>query len=305
MDRRDFFQITGLSAIAALVSRTALAAPEAETEDSAVKKLLSRSEVNPADTWDLSSLYPNDDAWETAFIAWGKSLDGYKEFQGHLADGPDTLAKCITFDLDLNRVGDRLAHYADLKTCEDQTNGVYQRMMGRFVRVATQAAEASSFVNPEILAIPSAKIDEFLQAEALAPYKLLLTRIVRFKPHTLGQKEERLLAMQNEMSEAAIKIFGQLTDGDFKFGTVKNEKGQELELSHGNFVAFLCSPDRNVRAARSRPTMPSTRPTSTRWRPRSVRRCRRTFTMPRRGTTRRPSRRPCFRTTCRRRSTTI
>ena len=248
MDRRGFFQITGLSAIAALVNRSARGRPGAETEDSPVKSSPARSEVNPADTWDLSSLYPNDEAWDKAFTAWQKQFGGYAAFQGHLADGPDTLAKCITFDLDINRVGDRLGTYAHLKTCEDQANGVYQRMMGRFMQAVSQAAQASSFIHPEILAIPSAKMDEFLQAPALAPYKLLLTRVLRFKPHTLSQQEERLLAMQTEMAEAAGKIFRQLTDADFKFGMVKNEKGQEVELSHGSFVAFLCSPDRNVRA---------------------------------------------------------
>ena len=136
-------------------------------------------------------------------------------------------------------MGDRLGTYAKLKTCEDQSNSVYQRMMGRFMQAASRAAQASSFIRPEILAIPSAKMDEFLEAPALAPYKLLLTRILRFKPHTLGQEEERLLAMQTEMAEAAGKIFRQLNDADIKFGTVKNEKGQQVELSHGSFIAFL------------------------------------------------------------------
>ena len=71
------------------------------------------------------------------------------------------------------------------------------------MQAASRAGQAASYIRPEILAIPAAKMDEFLQSPALAPYKLLLTRIVRFKPHTLGEKEEKLLAMQTEMAEAA------------------------------------------------------------------------------------------------------
>jgi oligoendopeptidase F len=247
MDRRGFFVTSGLGAAAALAGRSLVAAPMPKTKGPAAKKLPLRSAVDPADTWDLTSLYANDAAWENAFVAWQEQLKGYAAFQGKLSESADMLAKCITFDLDVNRAGDRLGHYAHLKTTEDQTNGTYQRMMGRLMRVATQAGEASSFMSPEMLEIPPAKMDEFLQAAALAPYKLLLQRILRFKPHTLGQKEERLLAMQAEMSDAPHKIFGQLTNADFKFGTITNDKGQEVELSQGNFIAFLSSPNRGVR----------------------------------------------------------
>ena len=60
----------------------------------------------------------------------------------------------------------------------------------------------------------------------LAPYRLLLERILRYKPHTLGRKEERLLAMQTEMAQAAGQIFRQLNDADLKFGAVKDERGR-------------------------------------------------------------------------------
>jgi oligoendopeptidase F len=248
MDRRGFLQTTGLTTVAAIVGRTAVAAPQTETEDAPVKKLPARNEVNPADTWDLSSLYPNDEAWEKAFDAWQKQLDGYAAFPGKLGESADAMAKCIAFDLDISRLGDRLGNYAHLKTTEDQTNGTYQRMMGRFMQAMSRAAQASSFIRPEILAVPTQKMDGFLQDAALAPYKLLLTRIIRFKPHTLGANEERLLAMQTEMVEAAGKVFTQLNNSDIKFGAVKNEKGQQVELSHGSLAAFLESPDRKVRA---------------------------------------------------------
>ena len=132
--------------------------------------------------------FPNDKAWEEAFAAWQKQIEGYAAFQGKLAESPETLAACLQFDLDVDRAGERLGTYAMLKTSEDQSNSVYQRMQGRFTQAASRAGQAGSFIRPEILAIPAAKMDEFLQAPALAPYKLLLTRILRFKPHTLGRE---------------------------------------------------------------------------------------------------------------------
>ena len=107
--------------------------------------------------------------------------------------------------------------------------------------------ELSSFIRTELLAIPEKKIKAFLTDSSLADWRLTLERIVRYRPHTLGKKEEQLLAMQGQMSDAANQIFRQLNDADLKWGAVKNEKGQKVELSHSSFSAFLHSPSRAVR----------------------------------------------------------
>jgi oligoendopeptidase F len=214
-----------------------------------VKKLPSRSKVKTADTWDLSSLFPNDDAWETAFGQWEKQVEGYAAFQGKLAESAKSLAACLKFDEELDRAVERIGTYAFLKTAEDTGESQYQRMQGRYMHVASQSAQASSFIRPEILAIPTAKMKEFLEAKELEHYRLALTRLLRFKPHTLGKKEEKLLAMQTEMSQAAGQIFRQLTDADFKFGAIRDDRGEQIELTHATFSALLHSPKRAVRKA--------------------------------------------------------
>ncbi len=213
------------------------------------KQLPPRSKVKTSDTWDLASLFPNDDAWEEAFAHWEKQVDGYARFRGTLRDGPEALAKCLKFDTDFDRAGERLGVYAHLKVTEDQTNSTYQRLMGRYINVAGRAGEAGSFIRPEILAIPAAQLREYLEHTSLRPYRLLLERLVRYKPHTLGKKEERLLAMQTEMAQAASNIFRQLNDADMRFGTIKDEQGEQLELTHGTFSKLLHSPKRSVRRA--------------------------------------------------------
>ena len=214
-----------------------------------IKKLPERRQVKPEDCWDLSSLFADDSAWEGAFAKWEGLIAGYEPFQGKLGDDPATLAACLAMDLDFDRLGERLGTYASLKTAEDTALSAAQRMYGRYLSAASRAAQAASYIRPEILAIPSARIKQFLADPRLAPYRLLLERILRYKPHTLGKKEERLLAMQTEMAEAAAKIFRQLNDADLRFGLVKNDRGQWIELSHGSFSALLQSPRRGVRKA--------------------------------------------------------
>ena len=177
----------------------------------------------------------------------GKRIAGYADFQGKLGTSAEKLADCLKFDEAFDRAGERLGTYAQLKTAEDTADSRYQRMQGRYINLAGRAAEAGSYIRPEILAIPAARMKQFLAAEVLTPYRLLLERLLRYRLHTLGRKEEKLLAMQTEMAQAAGQVFRQLNDADLKFGLITNESGQRLELSHATFSALLHSPKRSVR----------------------------------------------------------
>jgi oligoendopeptidase F len=212
-----------------------------------LKSLPPRSKVKPADQWDLSSLFKSDKDWEAAFQKWEKQIPGYEKFKGHLGDSAEMLAAALRFDAAVDRQGERLGVYAYLKTTEDQANSDYQRMKGRYQHAATSAAEASSWMRPEMLAISPKKMAELLKARELGEWRLAIERMVRYRPHTLGKKEEHLLAMQGQMSEASNQIFRQLNDADLKWGMVKNERGELVELGHSSFSAFLHSPSRKVR----------------------------------------------------------
>ena len=214
---------------------------------SKVKSLPKREQVKPQDCWDLASLFKNDAAWEKALAVWIKSIPGFESFRGRLGESAQTLAKCLQFDADLDRAAEKLGTYASLRTTEDQANSDAQRMNGRYQHSAAQAAEAASFIRPEIMQIPAKKMATFLQSKELTGWKLALERTLRHRPHTLGKKEENLLAMQGPMSEASNQIFRQLNDADLKWGLVKNEKGERVELGHSSFSAFLHSPKRAVR----------------------------------------------------------
>jgi oligoendopeptidase F len=212
-----------------------------------VKQFPPRGRIKPSDRWDLGSLFPDDAAWEKAFVKWQKQIAGYAKFQGKLARDAATLAACLKFDLDVDRAGERLGTYALLKTAEDTTDSKYQRMQGRYINVASRAAQAASYIRPEILAVSTVQLKKLLADKRLAPYRLMLKRLLRYKPHTLGKREEKLLAMQTEMAQTSGQVFRQLNDADMKFPAVKNEQGRWIELSHATFSTLLHSPRRSVR----------------------------------------------------------
>lgn len=213
----------------------------------AVKKVPLRSEVPADDCWNLASLYPDIERWEEDFKLFESSIQGYGQFRGRLGEGANVLAECLQFDLKMDRLAERLGTYAFLRSTEDQANQGSQALVARYQNVAVKAGQLASYIRPELLSLSEERIAEYKAAPAISEFQLILERIARYRPHTLSDAEERLLAMQGEMAQTAGKAFRQLTDADLKFGSVENEKGELIELTNATFSQLLISPDRDVR----------------------------------------------------------
>lgn len=210
-------------------------------------ELPTRAEVPKQDRWDLSSLFPDDAAWQVALEQWSRKIPRYQRFRGQLGQGAERLAACFRFHFNMERMAERLGTYAYLRLSEDTTASKAVEMHGRFLQLLTRAEEAASFIRPELLALPQEVLDGHLADRRLARYRKVLERLVRMKPHTLSAAEERLLAMQTQLVEVPQEIFTQLDCGDLKFGTIRDHRGQEVELSHSSFQSLMLSPDREVR----------------------------------------------------------
>ncbi len=209
--------------------------------------LQKRADVPLADQWDLTQLYPSDATWESDFQKWELQARKYTDFKGRLGDSAEAIAGLFAFDSDFERMGERLGSYAMLKSSGDLGDSIYQRMQGRFQHAAVQASEAAAYIRPELLAIPAETMDRFLQTPALAPWKLALERIIRYRPHTLSDEQEKLLAMSGQMADGPSSVFRQLTDTDLKWPVIADDKGVKVELSNSSFSKFLQSPKRTVR----------------------------------------------------------
>ncbi len=209
--------------------------------------LPARNEVKPADCWDLSSLCQDDASWEAEYKKLDEQIPTYETYRGRLGQSADILAEALTFDSQFDRLAERVGTYAFLKTTEDQGNSDSQAMKLRFQNLAVRAGQAASYMRPELLSIEEARMSELAADEKLAPFRLQLERLLRYRPHTLTDNEERLLAMQGEMASAAGNAFRQLNDADLRFGEIEDHEGRKVELSHATFGQMLISPDRKVR----------------------------------------------------------
>ncbi len=211
------------------------------------KSIPSRSETRPEHRWDLTPLFPDDAAWEALFRDLESGMARYAEFKGRLGSSADAFFEAIGFDLSRAREAERLYTYAHLVSDEDKTAQAGLSMYGRAMNLYTRLSEASSFMVPEIHAIPENVMRGFLSDRRAAPYAFHLEKILRTGPHTRSPEVEEVLAMGGELAQAPQQIFGQLDNADMRFGTITDSRGGQVELSHGNFISFLMDPVPSVR----------------------------------------------------------
>jgi oligoendopeptidase F len=205
-----------------------------------------RSEIAAPDTWDLSKLFADDEAWNSSLTEFEKMAEKISGFQGTLGKSAVSLADYLDFSRDLNILGERLVYYAELRQSEDEGASAARTMVGKITMAAAKARAAASWENPELLAIPEKDMETFLAHERITDYRIYLQRTLRYRPYILSDKEERIIALHSENEGAVSDVFSVLTNVDFNFGMIDTPEGKR-PLSQSTFSVFLESPDRDLR----------------------------------------------------------
>ncbi len=212
-----------------------------------MSEIKTRSELDPSLTWDLTPMYASPEDWEKEFAALDALLEKFLSFKGRLAEAPDVLRQAFEADDALSLSIERLYVYSHLKADEDTGNTVNQT---RHDRIAARSAEISgecAWFQPELLAMDEARFNDYLNDPALAFYRRTLTEIGEERKHTLSAAEERILSRSSDVLGTPEKVFSLLNDADLRFPMIDGEKGEKIEVTHGNYIKLLESPDRRVR----------------------------------------------------------
>ena len=216
-------------------------------EDNKVVK--KREEINLEDKWKLEKIYANEDAWEKDFNILKKESPKLREFAGKLNDKEEIL-KYLELNEKVSRLGETLYVYAHMKSDEDTSNQKYQSYMNKIDAFMAEFASYGAFFVPELLALPDEFIKDLIKNdERFKIYEFMLMDILKEKPHILTKEMEELLALASDCLDAPSSIHNMLTNADMTFGNIKDEDGDEVELTEGNYSSFIKSKDRSVREA--------------------------------------------------------
>lgn len=214
----------------------------------ATKELKTRNEVPVELTWRLEDIFASDEDWKAEYIQLQADLPQIETFQGKLASSADALYDLLKLQDELSGRLGRLYTYAHMRYDQDTTNSFYQDLNAQAETLLTTASSGMSYIVPEILAMEEGKLDAFLQEkEELKLYEKVLQDIAKRRPHVLSEKEEVLLAEAGEALSTGSQAFGMLNNADLTFPSIKNEDGEEVDVTHGRYSTFLDSKDRRVR----------------------------------------------------------
>jgi oligoendopeptidase F len=206
----------------------------------------SRAEQRPEDTWDLSKLFPNDEAWNRALGDYENLSGKIPGYRGTLGTSAESLADYLDFTRNFKILEERLGYYADLRQTEDEGANAGRTMGGKFMMAAAKAQAASSWDAPEIQAIPEKDLEGFLLHPRLQEYRIYLQKLLRYKPYILSDAEERIIALHAEGEGVAQETFSVLTNVDLDFGTIDTPEGAR-PLSQSTWSVFMENPDRDLR----------------------------------------------------------
>lgn len=209
--------------------------------------MLSRQEIRQEDKWRIEDIYANDTLWEEDYKKFLSECEKPCKYKGNICASADNLAFILDEQDKADFLAEKIYVYAFMRYYEDTTNVLYQSMSDKAQMAVTKLAEKYSFVEPEILAIDDVIIRQYLSEEAVKPYRQYIEDILAGKQHILSDKEEKLLAAVQRMADAPSKIFSKFNNADIHFGYITDEKGEEIELTHGRYSAFMESRDRQVR----------------------------------------------------------
>ena len=138
--------------------------------------------------------------------------------------------------------------YAHLNLDSDTTNQKYQEYIGKIINLDDDFTRLSSFITPSLMKYELSDIEKQIKKDPrLKEFKFSLEKILRFKPHTLTDVEEKLISDLGKAYDSSYTTFEKLVDSDFKFGTIKDENGKRVELTESNYSVYIRSNNRKVR----------------------------------------------------------
>lgn len=205
-----------------------------------------RSEVPLKDRWDLSTLYKNDDEWESDLKIIPTLIQKFTSFKSHLADSPDSLLGALKAYEDLYKMIEKVYCYASLEHSSDEGDSASQDREGRAMMAYAKAGAEGSFFSPELMAIPDEKINAWCEREDFKDYKIFIQKELHEKPYILSEKEERILSLSAEALQTPSNAFSLLENVDLKFDSV-NDGSKEVELTQSTFSVLIRNPDRKIR----------------------------------------------------------
>lgn len=207
-----------------------------------------RKDIDIKDTWNLESIYANNELWEEDYAALEKDAAEFAKLKGAIEADVNKIPAVLDAYYGLHRRLSKLSVYARMRFDQDTTDSTYQTMSAKIGSLGVKIGAASAFVEPEILSYSKEQLEAAeKESERTAYYGRKIEEMLRGQEHTLDAEKEELLAAAGDMAEAPDDIFSVLMNADMKYPDIVLEDGTHLPLTNSTYISYMESPDRAVR----------------------------------------------------------
>lgn len=205
---------------------------------------MKREEVKEQYKWKTGDIFATDEDWENSFKVAESTLD-FKKYAGKLND-KDMLLEFFRHDDEYSILIDRLATYAHLRYDEDTSVSKYGAYYARVVALCAKYSTELAFFDPEMAKMDESYLNSLLSDKRFADYDYLIKKIIKRKPHTITEQEERLIGMAGEIFDTFTETFGKIDNLELPLPDIEWE-GENIKLSHGTYGIILHSDNREKR----------------------------------------------------------
>ena len=207
-----------------------------------------RNDIDIKYRWNLEEMYSNDKLWEKDIETAEKLTQEFLNRKGSVMKSSSSLLASLRAMEEIDILLEKAFVYARMRMDEDNRDSKRQKNLDMITSTLAKLGSDLSFFIPEILEASEAKIREFMSEEqGLDQYSHMLETLLRNQSHVLSEAEENILASLSQVNSAPHAIFNMLNNADMKFGEIVDEKGNSVELTHGNYITMMQSHNRDVR----------------------------------------------------------
>ena len=200
--------------------------------------------------WDLTTIFATDEAFELELADASTALEDARALAGTLIDSAENLLAVTETELALMQRVEKLYVYASMKNDQDTMVSLYQEYQAKVTALYAKFNEVFAFYEPEFMTLSQETFAQFvIDQPKLQTYDHFFEQLFDRKAHVLSSAEEALLAGASEIFGAGAETFEILDNADIVFPTITDMQGQEVQLSHGNYISFMESSNRDVRKA--------------------------------------------------------
>ena len=214
---------------------------------------IERSDIPDKYKWKLTDIYPTIDDWQKDFDKLDAGIDQLAAFKGKFAgenagNPAGSMVEYEKLSKEIGTIFEKVWIYVARNYHLNLTSSEWAGRLQQCQMMGVKYGEKLAWFEPEMLQIPQETMHKYIADNPeLKDYKKSYDDLYAQQEHVLSEKEERILALSGNITGTSGDVYGKFTDADLKFKSIKNDKGEDIEVTDSGWVSWRTDKNRRIR----------------------------------------------------------